>query len=96
MTELIKELKLKQGMSTAYHPQTNGLTKRFNKTLLEMLSMFVTGHHQDWNEYLPYIIHTYQTSLNASTNEKLKNTMIGLGIKDWRKLKKLDMIMIMR
>ncbi|GFS96237.1 transposon Ty3-I Gag-Pol polyprotein [Trichonephila clavipes] len=27
--------------TTAYHPQTNGLTERFNKTLADMLSMYV-------------------------------------------------------
>ena len=46
-----KGVKSKQAMNTAYHPQTNGLTKRFNK----ILSMFVTGHHQDWDEYLLYL-----------------------------------------
>ena len=37
--------------------------------MMEMLSMFVTGHQKDWDEYLPYIVHVYRTSIHASTNE---------------------------
>src|SRR5206468_2489287 len=53
----------------AYHPQTNGLTERFNKTLLEMLSMYVSKQQGDWDEYLPYVVHAYNTSVHVSTGE---------------------------
>ena len=33
--------------------------------------MFVSGHHKDWDEYLPYVIYAYQRSINPSTNEML-------------------------
>ncbi|GFU64224.1 transposon Ty3-I Gag-Pol polyprotein [Trichonephila clavipes] len=32
--------------TTAYHPQTNGLTERFNKTLVDMLSMYVNAEQK--------------------------------------------------
>jgi hypothetical protein len=69
MSETVKELEIRQSMTAAYHPQTNGLTERFNKTLMEMLSMFVSSHQDDWDEYLPYVTHAYNTSVHASTNE---------------------------
>ena len=34
---LCKALKTKHCTTTAYHPQTNGLTERFNKTMVDML-----------------------------------------------------------
>ena len=36
-TELVKELKVKQAMTTAYHLKTNGLTEIFNKTLRNVI-----------------------------------------------------------
>ncbi|GFV64561.1 transposon Tf2-11 polyprotein [Trichonephila clavipes] len=36
--------------TTAYHPQTNGLTERFNKTLADMLSMYVDVEQKNWDE----------------------------------------------
>ncbi|GBM05061.1 hypothetical protein AVEN_211819-1, partial [Araneus ventricosus] len=38
-------------MTTAYHPQTNGLTERFNKTLADMLSI-PDGATQDFLQRL--------------------------------------------
>lgn len=36
--------------TTAYHPQTNGLTERLNKTLADMMSMYVNVEHKTWDE----------------------------------------------
>lgn len=53
--------------TTAYHPQTDGLVERFNKTLAILLSMYVNEHHTDWDVYLPFIVFTYNTSVQEST-----------------------------
>ena len=39
-------------MSTPYHPQTDGHTKRGNRTLEEMLRHFVNPTRNDWDEHL--------------------------------------------
>lgn len=57
----------KHTRTTAYHPATNGLTERFNKTLATMLSMFVNNKHSDWDIYIPYVCFAYNTSIQAST-----------------------------
>ena len=44
MEEVKKLLSITSLHTFSYHPQTNGLTERFNKTLAEMLSMFVSSH----------------------------------------------------
>lgn len=41
--------------TTAYHPQSNGITQRFNPTIGNMLSMYVSANHTDWNAVLPII-----------------------------------------
>uniref|UniRef100_A0A6G5AC06 RNA-directed DNA polymerase n=1 Tax=Rhipicephalus microplus TaxID=6941 RepID=A0A6G5AC06_RHIMP len=39
--------------TTAYHPQSNGLTECLNRTLVDMISMYVGVKHKKWDEILP-------------------------------------------
>ena len=59
-----------RAFTTAYHPQTDGLTERFNKTLAEMISMYVSSDNKDWDQILPYVLFAYRTSVHQSTLEK--------------------------
>lgn len=53
--------------TTAYHPQTNGLTERLNKTIADMISMYVEVQHKAWDEVLPYITFAYNTAVQETT-----------------------------
>lgn len=53
--------------TTAYHPQTNGLTERLNKTLADMLAMYVDVGHKTWDEVLPYVTFAYNTAPQETT-----------------------------
>lgn len=53
--------------TTAYHPQTNGLTERFNKTLADMLSMYVDAEQRDWDDLLPFVTFAYNTAKQETT-----------------------------
>lgn len=53
--------------TTAYHPQTNGLTERLNRTLADMLSMYVDVEHTTWDEILPYVTFAYNTATQETT-----------------------------
>ena len=53
--------------STAYHPQTNGLTERFNRTLGDMLTMYVASDHSNWDTVLPFVTYAYNTATQATT-----------------------------
>ncbi|KAK8771367.1 hypothetical protein V5799_025390 [Amblyomma americanum] len=53
--------------TTAYHPQTNGLTERLNKTLADMLSMYVDVEHKTWDAVLPYVTSAYNTAVQETT-----------------------------
>jgi hypothetical protein len=46
--------------TSAYHPQTDGQTERFNKTLLNMLSHY--SSNRNWDEYLDFAIFAYNSS----------------------------------
>ena len=64
---LTHNLGIKQLFTSPYHPQTNGLTKRLNCTLKQMLSAFVDPLQQNWDQILPFVVHAYNTSVQAST-----------------------------
>lgn len=53
--------------TTAYHPQTNGLTERLNRTLTDMLSIYVDLEHRAWDKILPYATFAYNTAVQETT-----------------------------
>lgn len=53
--------------TTSYHPQCNGLTERLNRTLCDMLSMYVDADHRNWDEILPFVTFAYNTSRQDTT-----------------------------
>jgi hypothetical protein len=69
MMEIIRKLEIHAIKTSVFHSQTNEQTERFNWTLMNMLSMYMDAHQKDWDIYLPYILHTYWTSVHTSTKE---------------------------
>jgi len=53
--------------TSAYHPQTDGQTERFNRTLNDMLSQYVASNGKDWDEWIAPVLFAYRTSPHAST-----------------------------
>ena len=51
--ELMKRSQVAQAHSTTYHPQTNGLVERQNRTLVSMLRVFCSRYMDDWDKHLP-------------------------------------------
>ena len=42
--------------TSAYHPQTDGLVERYNRTLTAMLAITVQNGGRDWDERIPYVL----------------------------------------
>lgn len=55
--------------TTAYHPQANGLTERLNRTLTDMLSIYVDIEHRTWDDILPYATFAYNTAVQETTRK---------------------------
>ncbi|CAF2836388.1 unnamed protein product [Rotaria sp. Silwood2] len=53
--------------STAYHPQTNAVTERFNASMKIQISKLEDKHHNNWDDYLDPIIFAYNTSKHKTT-----------------------------
>ena len=69
LTEMYSLLGTHKVSTTAYHPQTDGLVERFNRTLLEMLFKSANNTGQDWDTRLPYVLYAYRVSVHPSTSE---------------------------
>ena len=69
VTEVCKLLNTRQLRTTSYHPQTDGLVERFNGTLAEALSMYVSSNQRDWDRHLPLVLFAYRVSPHATTHE---------------------------
>ena len=54
-------------LSTAYHPQTVGMTQRTSRTLEQLLRAFVSPSHIDWDLLLPVAEFAYITARQEST-----------------------------
>ncbi|KAL5491405.1 hypothetical protein EMCRGX_G016687 [Ephydatia muelleri] len=68
---LFKEVCLLLGVqktrTTPYHPQSDGLVERFNRTLLDLLSIASREDEQNWDLCIPAVMLAYRTSVQEST-----------------------------
>lgn len=70
MTAFLKIINVKQRLSTAFHPQTDGQTERMNRTLEDMLRHYVGPIHDRWDEHLAMA----EFAINNSYQESIKTT----------------------
>ena len=55
-------------LSTAFHPQTDGLAERYNRTIQEMIRSFLTyERRKDWDLLLTPLEFAYNRSTNRTT-----------------------------
>ena len=64
---LLQKFQIKQLFSTPYHPQTNGLVERFNRTLCEALAKLTSEHKKDWDLYVAPVLLAYRTTKHNTT-----------------------------
>ncbi|XP_075949073.1 uncharacterized protein LOC142951429 [Anarhichas minor] len=65
--ELCALLHVKQVRTSVYHPQTDGLVERFNKTLKAMLRKAIDKDGKNWDQLLPYLLFAVREVPQAST-----------------------------
>uniref|UniRef100_A0A1X7VEQ5 Integrase catalytic domain-containing protein n=1 Tax=Amphimedon queenslandica TaxID=400682 RepID=A0A1X7VEQ5_AMPQE len=63
--DLMKCLRIRYHLTTAYHPQANGLDETFCETLQAMLlAKFVSEHQDYWDDCLDTCVFAYNTSVH--------------------------------
>ena len=64
---LFAQTRTEHRISTAYHPQTNGLVERYNQTLQRSLLKLVNKQQDNWDEFIDGVLFAYRTSKQKST-----------------------------
>ena len=65
--KLMKRSHIAQAHSTTYHPQTNGLVEKQNRTLVNMLRVYCSRYMTDWDKYLPQVVGAYNSTQHSTT-----------------------------
>jgi hypothetical protein len=66
---LMKHLKIRQNLSSAYHPQSDGQTERVNQTVEQYLRCFSDYQQTNWSENLPLAEYSYNSAEHSATNQ---------------------------
>ncbi len=67
LSELYELLGIKSIRTSVYHPQTDGLVERFNRTLKSIVSKFVIEDAKNWDKLLEPLLFAVQGVPQAST-----------------------------
>jgi len=73
---LAKELGIMWNMSTAFHPQMDGLTEHKNQWLEQYLQL-VAANNKEWSELLPLVTLMHNNSANSTTRLAPNQLLIG-------------------
>ena len=64
--ELINTFSKQHCLTTAYHPQANGLDEWLNQTLVNSLAKFAQENRETWDVKLPEVVYAYNTAVHPS------------------------------
>src|SRR5690349_19406655 len=65
MQKLYKKLNITPALSTAYHPQTDGTTERYNQEIEFYLAVYISKNPNTWKRSLPIIEFVHNTKPHA-------------------------------
>jgi len=67
--EFCSKQNIKIMYSTPYHHQANGMVERLNRSLLNILRMYVDEKHDNWDEFIEQALFAYRTCKHSITGE---------------------------
>ena len=70
-------LEIRKTRTSPRHPQGNGQSERFNRTLLRMVKAYLCGEQRDWDLHLGCLAGAYRATPNEST--KLSPNLLTIG-----------------
>ena len=74
---ILKDLGIESAMSTAYHPQTDGQSERWNQEIEAYLQMYCSRRRDDWVKWLPIAEFAFNSHKHSSTGYLLFYLMYG-------------------
>ena len=64
--------------TAVYHPQCDGMVKRFSKTLKMMLHKHTAKYGSQWDEFLPGVSWAYHNTSYAATGKRPSYLLFGV------------------
>jgi hypothetical protein len=64
---MCKLLRIKKIETTAFHSESNGSLERSHKVLTEYLRHYVREDQTNWDEWIPYAVYVYNTTMHTTT-----------------------------
>ena len=80
--EMCQLLGIKKTRTTPYHPASDGMVERFNRTLEMQLSKFADDNQKDWDLHIPFLVMAYHSADHDSTGCSPSKMMLGREIKE--------------
>ncbi|GFW23043.1 retrovirus-related Pol polyprotein from transposon 412 [Trichonephila clavipes] len=74
---LCETLAIDKTQTTVLHPQSDGMVERFNRTILNSLSLLVSSNQQDWDKKLPLFLLVYRSALHKTTGYSPSQMLFG-------------------
>ncbi|GFV47320.1 retrovirus-related Pol polyprotein from transposon 412 [Trichonephila clavipes] len=74
---LCEILAIDKTRTTALHPQSDGMVERFNRTILNSLSLLVSSNQQDWDKKLSFFLLAYRSAVHETTDYSPSQMLFG-------------------
>ncbi|KFM72206.1 Retrovirus-related Pol polyprotein from transposon 412, partial [Stegodyphus mimosarum] len=79
--EVCKLLGIDKTQTTPLHRQSDGTAERFNRTILNNLSLVVSRNKQDWDKKLPLFLPAYRSAIHETTGYSSSQMLFGRDIR---------------
>jgi hypothetical protein len=74
---LCEKLRVKQNISTAFHPQTDGLSEQKNQWVEQYLRLVANAQQDDWKSWLPIATAVHNNHTNSTTRVAPARALLG-------------------
>jgi hypothetical protein len=77
MNSICSLLEISKTRTTAYHPSSNGMVERLNRTLTDMIKSFVNNNRTNWDEHINLLLAAYRSIPHPATRFTPNYLMLG-------------------
>jgi hypothetical protein len=74
---LCKKLQIRQNISSAFHPQMDGLSERTNQWIEQFLRLVAGARQDDWKDWLPLATAAHNNHCNSTTKTPPAEALLG-------------------
>lgn len=70
-------LGIEKARTCPFNPKDDDLVERANKSILQMLKVFVSQEQKDWDDHLSYVVAVYRATQHSSIGCSPNLLMLG-------------------